>query len=169
MLSKSQGSAVLLLSICALALVSQFNGNHRVDAAPGWQLPWPSGNLQKMDGGYSYGCGDHTGVDAWAIDFWYDPTAGGPVAAAAAGTATIGDTGVVGYGRYVDIDHGGGFVSRYAHLSTWSVSNGSYVAGSNGGNGRLYGNLKWDSPAFPRTVRRSRLPDRANVWSKRIR
>ena len=37
-------------------------------AAPALQLPWPSGQIQKIDGGNTYGCDTHVGVDQWAVD-----------------------------------------------------------------------------------------------------
>jgi len=108
-------------------------------AAPGWQLPWPTGNQQRIQGGNTYDCGDHLGTGKYAIDFWFDPSVGGPVASVAAGTVDQGYTWALG--NYIDIDHGGGFVSRYADLATFSVPDGSFVpqgqvigiAGSSGG------------------------------------
>jgi murein DD-endopeptidase MepM/ murein hydrolase activator NlpD len=32
-----------------------------------------------------------------------------------------------GYGNHIDINHGGGFVTRYAHLSEFKIKNGEYV------------------------------------------
>lgn len=62
----------------------------------------------------------HTGVD------WAAPT-GTPVIAAAGGRVV--DAGVKGeYGNYVRIDHGGGWQTAYAHLSTIDVSEGDCVA-----------------------------------------
>jgi murein DD-endopeptidase MepM/ murein hydrolase activator NlpD len=50
-----------------------------------------------------------------------------PVLASAAGTA-YRKTNPGGYGNYVDVDHGGGWVTRYAHLSAYSVPDGTAVA-----------------------------------------
>ena len=62
----------------------------------------------------------HTGIDfrqAW----------GSPVRAAAAGTViSAGHNG--GYGNMVDIDHGNGVISRYAHLSAVIVKSGQTVS-----------------------------------------
>ncbi len=41
-----------------------------------------------------------------------------------------------GYGTMVDIDHGNGYVSRYAHMSTLAVEKGQYVA-----KGQYLGNV----------------------------
>jgi murein DD-endopeptidase MepM/ murein hydrolase activator NlpD len=71
----------------------------------GWRIdPWPS---------------FHAGVDL-------DANYGDQVRAAAAGTvASVGWDG--GYGLKVDIDHGNGYHTWYAHLSRASVSAGDYV------------------------------------------
>jgi len=48
-------------------------------------------------------------------DAWHDP-------AVAALVAVRG-----GYGNYIDINHGNGWVTRYAHLSQFKVNSGDYV------------------------------------------
>lgn len=63
----------------------------------------------------------HTGVDISA-DY------GSPVIAAGAGRVTFaGSRGGSGYGRLVEIDHGDGYESRYAHLGRISVRVGARV------------------------------------------
>lgn len=63
----------------------------------------------------------HAGVD------WSAPT-GTPVRAARAGRVTWAGSSS-GYGLRVDVDHGGGLVTRYAHLSRIAVRIGQEVAG----------------------------------------
>lgn len=78
----------------------------------------------------------HTGVDL-REDY------GTPVRATAAGAVTFaGPDG--GYGKMVEIDHGDGMITRYAHLATISVSPGQKVAagglvGRVGSSGRSTG------------------------------
>ncbi|MBI1868578.1 MAG: M23 family metallopeptidase [Methylocystis sp.] len=62
----------------------------------------------------------HTGVDL-REDY------GAPVRATAAG-AVVAAGANGGYGRMVEIDHGGGMTTRYAHLATIVVSVGQHVA-----------------------------------------
>jgi murein DD-endopeptidase MepM/ murein hydrolase activator NlpD len=63
----------------------------------------------------------HAGIDFRA------PT-GTPILAAADGTVSFsGSNG--GYGKMVDIDHGNGLVTRYAHLSAIGVARGAKVSG----------------------------------------
>ena len=78
----------------------------------------------------------HTGIDfkqAW----------GSPVRATAAGTVvSAGPHG--GYGNSVDVDHGNGVVTRYAHLSAISVKSGQTIStgmvlGRLGSSGRSTG------------------------------
>ncbi len=78
----------------------------------------------------------HTGIDL------RDDT-GDAVTATATGTVTIaGSDG--GYGNMVEIDHGGGLATRYAHLSAVEVAVGQHVAagqvvGRVGSTGRATG------------------------------
>ncbi len=124
---------ILALGFAATILTLVFHLHAPVaSAAPQWQFPWLTGDQKKIDGnpgsaGYSYNCGDHTGVDYYAIDFWFDPITPQPVAAAASGSV-IAATTAGNYGRIVDIDHGGGYISRYAHLDSWGVSTGMAVS-----------------------------------------
>jgi murein DD-endopeptidase MepM/ murein hydrolase activator NlpD len=78
----------------------------------------------------------HTG-----LDFRADP--GAPARATAAGTVTVaGWNG--GYGKMVEVDHGNGFATRYAHLSVIDVDVGQTVrsgqiVGKVGSTGRSTG------------------------------
>lgn len=85
--------------------------------------------------GFSSG---HSGID-------YRASIGTPVAAAAGGkviSITGGWSG--GYGNQILVDHGGGRVTRYAHLSGFAASAGQYVSqgqtiGYSGNTGRSTG------------------------------
>lgn len=69
---------------------------------------------------FTRGLAQHSGLDFRA------PT-GTPVHAAAAGRIVdAGSNG--GYGRMIEIDHGHGIATRYAHLSAIGVREGDYVA-----------------------------------------
>lgn len=84
----------------------------------GGHLAWPAGGGITSAFGRR-GRGMHTGIDIGA-------DAGAPVVAAEAGRViSAGWAG--GYGRCVEIAHGGGVVTRYAHLSQISVSVGEEV------------------------------------------
>ncbi|WP_245958429.1 M23 family metallopeptidase [Pelagibacterium sediminicola] len=63
----------------------------------------------------------HSGID------FRTPT-GTPILAAAKGTVTYAGTNG-GYGKMVDIDHGNGLVSRYAHMSAINVHEGQSIRG----------------------------------------
>jgi hypothetical protein len=93
-------------------------------SSPPLQLPWPTGQQQRIVDGYTYGCGTHDGPDDnFAIDF-----AGGgwQTSATASGTVSVVDLSQsTGLGIYVEVNHGRGYRSRYAHLS--SVASGIQV------------------------------------------
>jgi murein DD-endopeptidase MepM/ murein hydrolase activator NlpD len=86
---------------------------------------WPVYGVRVQGGEYGVSRPDrpngfHTGLDLAA-------TTGTPVIAAAAGRVThVGPEGT--YGNTVVIDHGNGYVTRYAHLSAWQTWVGAQVA-----------------------------------------
>ena len=64
-----------------------------------------------------------------SIDFNRADDLGDPVVASAAGRVTVvRNLGNTSYGRYVVIDHGGGWTTYYAHLNSQSVSVGQSVS-----------------------------------------
>ena len=64
-----------------------------------------------------------------AVDFQKDGISGMPVLASAGGTVSrVENEGSVSYGRWIEINHGGGYRTRYAHLSSQGVSVGQNVA-----------------------------------------
>jgi uncharacterized protein YraI len=63
-----------------------------------------------------------------SIDFNRANDYGDAVVAAAAGRVKrVGNTGSTSYGRWIEISHGNGFTTRYAHLSRQRVSVGQHV------------------------------------------
>lgn len=64
----------------------------------------------------------------YAIDFNRPNDAGDPVKASAPGTVdVVADLGNSSYGKYVRINHGGGYTTYYAHLSRFNTSVGATV------------------------------------------
>ncbi len=64
----------------------------------------------------------HSGID---IDGYHND--GKPIVAAAEGTV-VASTSNSGYGNYVIIDHGNGYMTLYGHMSGRAVSNGDKVS-----------------------------------------
>ncbi len=62
----------------------------------------------------------HTGID-------FGASVGTPVMTVAEGVVVATYLSGVGLGRSVDIDHGGGYISRYAHLDGIEVAQGQYL------------------------------------------
>ncbi|TCP58011.1 SH3 domain-containing protein [Tumebacillus sp. BK434] len=90
-------------------------------AAPAFQLPFPCGQVWS-----GQTRSDHSPANA--IDFNRTDDLGDPVVASAAGkVTTVKDLGSTSYGKYVVVDHGGGWTTYYAHLNAFSVSVGQSV------------------------------------------
>ncbi|ONI87165.1 metalloendopeptidase [Saccharothrix sp. ALI-22-I] len=90
-------------------------------AAPNFQMPFPCN--QVWEGQTRTG---HSPPNS--VDFNRANDDGDPVVASAAGTVTrVANEGSTSYGRWVEIDHGSGWRTRYAHLSAQSVSVGQAV------------------------------------------
>ncbi|KOX10916.1 peptidoglycan DD-metalloendopeptidase family protein [Micromonospora profundi] len=90
-------------------------------AAPTFRVPFPCG--QTWSGQTRSG---HS--PAYAIDFNRTDDAGDPVVASAPGTVdVVTNLGNTSYGKYVRINHGGGYTTYYAHLSGFNVSVGQTV------------------------------------------
>jgi len=93
-----------------------------LSGAPKFQLPFPCG--QSWSGQSRT---NHSPQNS--LDFNRPDDLGDTVVAAAAGKVTrVANEGNTSYGRWVEIDHGGGYRTRYAHLSKQSVSVGQNVA-----------------------------------------
>ena len=89
--------------------------------APRFQLPFPCGQTWAGQTRTAHSPQN-------SVDFNRANDSGDPVVAAAAGTITrVANTGSTSYGRWIEIGHGNGYTTRYAHLSTQSVSVGQAV------------------------------------------
>lgn len=89
-------------------------GGHACAGGPvGSGFIWPTNGPHTISGN-DYGPG-HLGIDITAVDV--------PVLAASAGVVVIAQGGYnYGYGNFVEIDHGNGYATVYAHLSQINVS-----------------------------------------------
>jgi len=107
-----------------------------VDPNVGKFLGWPVGGPSRISRGFYRG---HYGIDIY-------PTGGAPNVVAAAPGVVI-KTGYAGprdYGNFVQIDHGNGYTTLYAHLASIAVRSGTHVAqgqalGVIGDTGLAYG------------------------------
>lgn len=87
-----------------------------------FELPFPCGQVWAGQTRTA-----HSPVNA--IDFNRTNDIGDAVVAAAAGTVSrVDNEGSVSYGRWIEIAHGDGYTTRYAHLSVQSVRVGQRVA-----------------------------------------
>jgi len=90
-------------------------------AAPTFKVPFPCGQAWSGQTRTNHS-------PANAVDFNRTNDDGDPVVASAAGTVdVVTNLGDTSYGRYVRINHGGGYTTYYAHLSAFNVSVGQSV------------------------------------------
>ena len=89
--------------------------------APRFQVPFPCNQAWQGQTRTNHN-------PANSVDFNRTDDLGDTVVAAAAGTVTrVANEGNTSYGRWVEVGHGNGFTTRYAHLSVQSVSVGQTV------------------------------------------
>jgi murein DD-endopeptidase MepM/ murein hydrolase activator NlpD len=92
-------------------------------------LALPLGNpaiSMEMSSGYGYRHDPFSGAGAFHAGLDFKGPIGTPIYAASAGTVSF--VGVQsGYGNVVEIDHGHGIITRYAHLSGFDVTLGTPV------------------------------------------
>jgi hypothetical protein len=106
----------------AIEPLDDLRAETEIAAAPAFQLPFPCGQVWAGQTRTN-----HSPVNS--IDFNRADDIGDTVVAAAAGKVTrVANEGNVSYGRWIEIDHGGGYRTRYAHLNTQNVSVGQSVS-----------------------------------------
>ncbi len=93
-----------------------------ITSAPRFELPFPCGQVWAGQTRTN-----HSPINA--VDFNRSNDVDDPVVAAAAGTVSrVANTGSSSYGRWIEIDHGSGYRTRYAHLNAQSVRVGQRVS-----------------------------------------
>lgn len=105
----------------AMMLAATFVAPAPASAAPSFRVPFPCNQTWSGQTRTNHS-------PQYAIDFNRDNDHGMPVKASAPGTVDIvTNLGNTSYGRYVRINHGGGYTTYYAHLSGFNVSVGQSV------------------------------------------
>ncbi|MEU4252034.1 M23 family metallopeptidase [Amycolatopsis sp. NPDC026612] len=122
-MSRLRRLALLAAAAALPALGLTLAGQATASAAPNFQVPFKCGVT--VDAATFSG---HK--PEYSVDFQKAGITGMPVLAAASGTVTrVEDKGATSYGKWIEVDHGGGWRTRYAHLSAQEVSVGASVAG----------------------------------------
>lgn len=122
------------------------NALQRMDALERTLLAIPSAmpaNIANMSSNFGYRRDPFTGAGAMHNGIDFKGPHGEPILAAASGTVTHAGW-QSGYGKTVEITHGNGLMTRYAHLSRISVTTGQNVeqglqVGAMGSTGRSTG------------------------------
>jgi hypothetical protein len=87
-----------------------------VDGVPFFQLPFPCGQVWAGQTRTNHS-------PTPSVDFNRTDDLGDPVVAAATGVISrVENTGSTSYGRWIEINHGNGYRTRYAHLATQIVT-----------------------------------------------
>ena len=113
----------IILSFAACMSLLLF-GAKIANAAPAFQMPFPCGEVWRANT-WSTHSPSYEAIDlnqgSGEDDF------NKPFVASAAGTAHRYLASMSSYGRYIVIDHGGGWTTLYAHLETYMVADGATV------------------------------------------
>ncbi len=110
----------LAISLAGLTLMGTLAS--QASAAPAFQMPFACGEVWSGQTRTN-----HNPVRS--IDLNRDPDLGRPVVASASGrVVTVRNLGSTSYGKYVVVDHGGGWTSLYAHLNEYNVYVGQNVS-----------------------------------------
>ncbi|MET9321182.1 VCBS repeat domain-containing M23 family metallopeptidase [Streptomyces sp. NPDC003038] len=93
------------------------------DTRPKFQMPFTCGETWFGDSRPAHS------PSANAVDWTHgSTTTNKPVLASAGGTVHLRDKGSTSYGKFITIDHGGGWSTLYAHLNAFKVQEGQRVA-----------------------------------------
>ncbi|QRP44077.1 M23 family metallopeptidase [Amycolatopsis sp. FDAARGOS 1241] len=120
-MSRMRRLAVFTAAAVLPALGLTFAAQAPASAAPNFQVPFKCG--------VTVTAATFSGHNpANSVDFQKTDITGMPVTASAPGTVTrVENEGSVSYGRWIELDHGGGWRTRYAHLSAQEVSVGQKI------------------------------------------
>jgi len=132
---KKEKNVMIVVSIVILATILMLT-IQVVSAMPELKLPFEPGEGWDITCCYNGDGGGiceetHTGKDMFAIDFNLlgEADNGKSIRAVASGIAKAKEN-PGGYGYYVDIDHGDGYISRYAHLKEGTTISGQVSQGT---------------------------------------
>ncbi len=122
-MSRLRRLAVLAAAAALPALGLTLAGQAPAMAKPNFQVPFKCG--------VTVDAVTYSGHNpANSVDFQKSGITGMPVLASSSGTVTrVENEGSASYGRWIELDHGGGWRTRYAHLSAQEVSVGQSVTG----------------------------------------
>ncbi|TDS62104.1 M23 family metallopeptidase [Myroides indicus] len=106
--------------------------------------PIKNENLKHMASGYGYRSDPFTKIKKFHAGMDFSTDVGTPIYATGDGKVIRANNRLSGYGNLIEIDHGYGYLTRYAHLSKYNVKQGQTVKrgdiiGYSGSTGRSSG------------------------------
>lgn len=122
---KMHSSIVVMFLAMVLVLGSAIFPVQTVSAAPSHKMPVPCNETWRVATWTGHNPANAADLNWGSGDDDY----GKPVLASAAGTVKlVRDLGNTSYGKYIILDHGGGYETLYAHLKSFKVSQGQTVS-----------------------------------------
>lgn len=121
-MTRTRWAAALVGAALVATAVVNVVVSPQASAAPGFQMPFPCG--QTWQGQTRTGHSPANAVDLNRTNDYGDAV----VASASGRVSRVANEGNTSYGRWIEIDHGSGWTSRYAHLSVQRVSVGQQVS-----------------------------------------
>jgi hypothetical protein len=118
----ARASVALVAALSSILVVNAMAPGPAGAAPASFHMPFPCGETWKAT---TYG--GHVPANAIDLNWAGGQDLGRAVVASAAGVATRGPFDADGYGNYVDVNHGNGWITRYAHLNGFSVASGTSV------------------------------------------
>ncbi|TCS93952.1 M23 family metallopeptidase [Hazenella coriacea] len=124
-MKKKLSSMFVICLVAILVLFGTAFPMQTVSAAPSHKMPVPCNETWRVATWTGHNPANAADLN-WGSG---DDDLGKPVLASAAGTVKlVRDLGNTSYGKYIIIDHGGGYETLYAHLKAFKVSQGQTVS-----------------------------------------
>lgn len=108
-------------------IINLAKGKEKLLAAIPAIQPVKNENLKHMASGYGYRSDPFTKIKKFHSGMDFSVDTGTPIFATGDGKVTRANNQLSGYGNLIEVEHGYGYITRYAHLSKYNVKAGQVV------------------------------------------
>ncbi|WP_413511344.1 M23 family metallopeptidase [Myroides odoratus] len=108
-------------------IINLAKGKEKLLAAIPAIQPVKNENLKHMASGYGYRSDPFTKIKKFHSGMDFSVDSGTPIFATGDGKVTRANNQLSGYGNLIEVEHGYGYITRYAHLSKYNVKAGQVV------------------------------------------